>query len=511
MSAFLQKKLALIVGIILIICFTLLFSVRCGLLLRRGGCSRTNFYDNIGQIDMEGRLSYGPIDVVYTWVNGSDPKWQATKEFYRRGQQRRRLLWNADDDQQWISQEYADIDDYYLDQRYAEDYFGEDEEEEDNYQEEDIDDEDSDQHAIEDNNTYLFKNETIIPTPIPTIMPTSIPTADQSASANRYRDSEELRYSLRSLEAYAPWVRHIYLVTDNQIPWWLNMDEKKITVVPHNAIFQDTSKLPVFSSPAIESQLHNVPGVSRQFIYFNDDVMLGAPTFPEDFVSLSGAQRIYLAWEAPKCNPGCNDNWIGDGSCDEACNVSSCDFDFPDCLPTDHPDRISYQEKENNHKKKSSSSSKYNKQARKAPVQSRAAQSAAAKIKQTNLQRFKKILIIKNVLLHVQGHGLEIPVVIRNVMLHLVFGMLVTVDPFKLMLQQIQQYLIFLSVSMVLLLILRDCLILILLMPTFKKKVLTQKLLSMISYFSDKLKSLLFILMLPKQNKFLHHGKGLNK
>mmetsp|Transcript_970 Transcript_970/g.1368 ORF Transcript_970/g.1368 Transcript_970/m.1368 type:complete len:207 (+) Transcript_970:961-1581(+) len=133
------------------------------------------------------------------------------------------------------------------------------------------------------------------------------------------------------------------------------------------------------------------------------------------------------------------------------------------------------------------------------------------KLNMTNLQRFKKILIIKNVLLHVQGHGLEIPVVIRNVMLHLVFGMLVTVDPFKLMLQQIQQYLIFLSVSMVLLLILRDCLILILLMPTFKKKVLTQKLLSMISYFSDKLKSLLFILMLPKQNKFLHHGKGLNK
>ena len=37
-------------------------------------------------------------------------------------------------------------------------------------------------------------------------------------SDNRYRDSEELRYSLRSLVKYAPWIRKIFIVTDNQIP-----------------------------------------------------------------------------------------------------------------------------------------------------------------------------------------------------------------------------------------------------------------------------------------------------
>ncbi|RYH02466.1 hypothetical protein EON65_47885 [archaeon] len=34
----------------------------------------------------------------------------------------------------------------------------------------------------------------------------------------------------------------------------------------------------------------------------------------------------------PKCAPGCADSWIGDGYCDKACNVSECNFDFPDCV-----------------------------------------------------------------------------------------------------------------------------------------------------------------------------------
>lgn len=60
-----------------------------------------DFKDNIGGIDMSGRLAYGPIDVVYTWVNGSDPRWLAKKahylELYSReaaalGPQRRRRL-----------------------------------------------------------------------------------------------------------------------------------------------------------------------------------------------------------------------------------------------------------------------------------------------------------------------------------------------------------------------------------------------------------------------------------
>lgn len=48
-------------------------------------------------------------------------------------------------------------------------------------------------------------------------------------------------------------------------------------------------------------------------------------------MSLDGEQRVYLSWEAPKCHTGCADNWLGDGYCDRACNVSRCGFDLGDC------------------------------------------------------------------------------------------------------------------------------------------------------------------------------------
>jgi hypothetical protein len=155
---------------------------------------------------------------------------------------------------------------------------------------------------------------------------------DDTMSANRYRDSEELRYSLRSLVKNAPWIRHIYLVTDNQIPYWLNIDTDRLSVVTHEEIFANKSHLPVFSSPAIEANLHRIPGLSKKFIYFNDDVMLGTTVVPDDFVTLSGSQKFYMAWDVPKCAPGCSDSWIGDGFCDKACNVSACNFDWPDCM-----------------------------------------------------------------------------------------------------------------------------------------------------------------------------------
>ena len=155
---------------------------------------------------------------------------------------------------------------------------------------------------------------------------------DDTMSENRYRDSDELRYSLRSLTRYAPWIRHIYIVTDNQIPNWLNLRHPRLTMISHSDIFQNKSHLPVFSSPAIETHLHRIKGISKRFIYFNDDVFLGADVLPDDFFALDASHKFRFAWDVPKCSPGCVDSWIGDGFCDKACNVSACDFDFPDCV-----------------------------------------------------------------------------------------------------------------------------------------------------------------------------------
>lgn len=113
-----------------------------------------------------------------------------------------------------------------------------------------------------------------------------------ATAANRFRDNEELRYSLRSVELHAPWVRNIFIVTNGQAPVWL--DRSGVTVVRHEEIFPDTSVLPVFNSNAIEACLHRVPGLSRHFLYMNDDMFLGRDTEPEVFFHSDGTPRVFL-------------------------------------------------------------------------------------------------------------------------------------------------------------------------------------------------------------------------
>lgn len=154
---------------------------------------------------------------------------------------------------------------------------------------------------------------------------------DEDVSASRFEDNEELRYSLRSVERHAPWVRHIFIVTNGQIPSWLNLDNPRVTVVTHQDIFLNHSHLPTFSSPAIETHIHRISGLSQKFIYLNDDVMFGKDVWPDDFYSHSKGQKVYLTWPVPNCAEGCPGSWIKDGYCDKACNNSACDWDGGDC------------------------------------------------------------------------------------------------------------------------------------------------------------------------------------
>ncbi|KAF4147060.1 LNR domain [Phytophthora infestans] len=200
---------------------------------------------NIGSVKAEDFLSYGPIDVVYTWVNGTDPRWKQEKEFWHK---------------HWIS--------------------------------------------------------SLTGQPLPVWgQEAEVKGKDDSNSDNRFRDNEELRYSLRSLEKYAPWVRHIYVVTDGQIPSWLDIESPKISIVKHRDIFANKSHLPVFSSPAIEWNLDNIPGLMR----------------PKDFVSQAGVQKAYFAWEIPLCSNRCWESSLANGRCDKECNVTASDFDMRDC------------------------------------------------------------------------------------------------------------------------------------------------------------------------------------
>ena len=108
----------------------------------------------------------------------------------------------------------------------------------------------------------------------------------------RFRSRDELRYSLRSLDDHAPWVRQIFLVTDQQVPSWLNTEDPRITIVDHREIFPDDGRLPVFNSNAIISRLHHIEGLSEHFLYFNDDVMLTRPVLPQQFFTGAGLALV---------------------------------------------------------------------------------------------------------------------------------------------------------------------------------------------------------------------------
>lgn len=88
----------------------------------------------------------------------------------------------------------------------------------------------------------------------------------------RYRDTfQNLRYSLRSVHDYLPWVNVIYIVTNRpQIPAWLNIEHPQIKII-HLDEFMPDDYLPTFCSNAIESFLHLIPGLAEHFIYMCDD------------------------------------------------------------------------------------------------------------------------------------------------------------------------------------------------------------------------------------------------
>jgi len=109
----------------------------------------------------------------------------------------------------------------------------------------------------------------------------------------RFRSRDELKYSLRSLELFAPWVRKIFIVTADQVPDWLNVDHPKIEVVSHRDIYRTSSHLPTFNSSSIETQLHHIDGLSRHFLYFNDDFFLGQLCDPSDFFFANGVLRSF--------------------------------------------------------------------------------------------------------------------------------------------------------------------------------------------------------------------------
>ena len=161
--------------------------------------------------------------------------------------------------------------------------------------------------------------------------------ADANAE-NRFRQRNELMYSLRSVEKFAPFVRKIHVVVaDGQVPAFLNISHPKIELVQHSQIFKDPSNLPTFNSLAIEANLLNIPGLSDYFLYFNDDIFLGHNVTPNDLLvsKFTGQQKPYMeprSWNQEwAIHTNCPSQKMGNGRCDQECLTASYGWDQGDC------------------------------------------------------------------------------------------------------------------------------------------------------------------------------------
>ncbi len=108
-------------------------------------------------------------------------------------------------------------------------------------------------------------------------------SCDKDANSSyRYFNNDELKYSLRSVQKNIPWINKIFIITDNQKPEWLNLNNEKIRVVDHKEILP-AEILPTYNACTIENAIPNIKELSEYFIYANDDMFFWNEAAPEFF------------------------------------------------------------------------------------------------------------------------------------------------------------------------------------------------------------------------------------
>lgn len=95
----------------------------------------------------------------------------------------------------------------------------------------------------------------------------------------RFRNWDFFKYWFRAVELYAPWVNKVFLVTNGKNPDWINTDHPKLVLVKHSDFIPE-KYLPTFNSITIELHLCKIPGLSEQFVYFNDDMYINSIVTP---------------------------------------------------------------------------------------------------------------------------------------------------------------------------------------------------------------------------------------
>ena len=123
----------------------------------------------------------------------------------------------------------------------------------------------------------------------------------QAANPARFSSVGEIEYCVVSLLRFAPWIRTIFIVTDQQQPDFMKKlvgtaYESRVKIVDHSVIFADYEHyLPTFNSMSISSMLWRIPDLAEQFLFLNDDFALIRPVEPSVFFR-EGKVVLHGAW-----------------------------------------------------------------------------------------------------------------------------------------------------------------------------------------------------------------------
>ena len=115
--------------------------------------------------------------------------------------------------------------------------------------------------------------------------------SDDVGGPTRYANAGEIEFCIASINRFAPFIRKIFIITDEQDPHVEELVAEHfpkglipMEIIDHKVIFRGYEQyLPTFNSRALETMMWRIPGLSEKFILMNDDFFLAAPLKPEDF------------------------------------------------------------------------------------------------------------------------------------------------------------------------------------------------------------------------------------
>lgn len=107
----------------------------------------------------------------------------------------------------------------------------------------------------------------------------------------------EIRWSLKMLEAHAPWFNKLYILVNGQAdrPHWLTEEsEGKVVMVDRCQLFTNPADCPTRNTFACQSVMHKIPNLTEHFVSMQDDWLIVNPVQPSDFFTSEGKPLVVI-------------------------------------------------------------------------------------------------------------------------------------------------------------------------------------------------------------------------